>query len=218
MMKELIANYVRAYHWNSYKKQWETNFSTNFVVFWVFCTFHGAMHARADLPAGHYIVAAALFLSMGFVLVSGQCHPVKLGKMMYLCPMDADRRRAYIYSSYFFRVVLHVVVIAVSTMILIPFSYCDVVSAVEILLNGLVISVLIPPGKEENVNLRRGIMLAVALVSNVFQAGIILDDKPDVIPKLIIFGLLLFVQLPLSVSYHQWVKEQLKAAINYEEN
>ncbi|MCM1499896.1 MAG: hypothetical protein NC124_15645 [Clostridium sp.] len=218
MMKELIADYVRAYNWNSYEKQWRDNFPDNFVLFWVSCMFCGAIHARADLSVSYYIVAAALFLSMGFVLVSGQCHPVKLGKMMYLCPMDADRRRAYIYASYFFRVVLHVVVIAVSTMILIPFSYCDMVSAVEILLNGLVISVLLPPGKEENVNLKRGIMLGVAIASNVFQAGIILDDKPDVIPKLIILGLLLFVQLPLSVSYCKWVKKQLKAAINYEEN
>lgn len=223
MIKNLISDYLRVYNWDSFKKQWENNFSLSFVMFWVFFTCIGAMHAKENLPVNFYIVFLALYLPMWFTLFSGQIHSVKLEKMMYLCPMDTDQRRTYIYSSYYFRVILHMVIIVMGTVVLIPFSYCDVISAAEILLNGLIISAFIPSGKNtreetETADVRKGIMTASALISNVIQAGIILDDEPDIIPKLVILGALLLVQLPLSIKYYKWVKGELRAAVNYEEN
>lgn len=223
MIKNLISDYLRVYNWDSFKAQWEGDFSASFIIIWVFLTYCGALHAKGNLPIDYYIVFFALYLPMCFTFFSGQMHSVKLEKMMYLCPMDPHQRREYIYSSYYFRVILHMVIIVIGTIILIPFSYCDVISTAEILINGLVISGFIPFGRNireetEMPDVQKGIMTAVAIISNVFQVGIILDDKPDIMLKTVIFGILLLVQLPLSIQYYKWVGKELRAAVNYQEN
>lgn len=222
MIKNFISDYMRAYNWERFKEKWEVDFFTSFITFWAFFSSCGDLHATGRLTIHHCIVFLALYLPMYFALFSGQIHSVKPEKMMYLCPMDIHQRRTYIYSSYYFRVILHMVILVMGIMILFPFSYCDGVSIAEILLNGLIISGFIPSGKNtrtemEIVEVQKGILVGVAIISNVIQVGIIMDHKPDIVPKTVLFVVLLFVQLPLSIRYYKWVKEELRAAVNYEE-
>ena len=222
MIKYFISDYMRAYNWNRFKEKWEGDFFTSFIAFWVFFSSCGELHATGNLTIHSCIVFLALYLPMYFTIFSGQIHSVKPEKMMYLCPMDIHQRRAYIYSSYYFRIILHMVILVIGIMILFPFSYCDGISIAEILINGLIISGFIPSGRNtraemEIVEVQKGILIGVALIVNVIQAGIIMDNKPDIVPKIVLFGVLLLVQLPLSIQYYKWVREELRAAVNYEE-
>lgn len=222
MIKNFISDYMRAYNWNRFKEKWEGDFFTSFITFWVFFSSCGELHARGKLTIHQCIVFLALYLPMYFTILSGHIHSVKPEKMMYLCPMDIHQRRAYIYSSYYFRIILHMVILVIGIMILFPFSYCDGISIAEILINGLIISGFIPSGRNtraevEIVEVQKGILIGVALIVNVIQAGIIMDNKPDIVPKIVLFGVLLLVQLPLSIQYYKWVRGELRAAVNYEE-
>lgn len=221
MIKNFISDYMRAYNWDRFKEEWEVDFFTSFITIWVIFSSCEALDAAGNLTIHVCIVVLALYLPMYFTLFSGQMHSVKPEKMMYLCPMDIHQRRAYIYSSYYFRIILHMVILVIGIVILFPFSYCDGISIAEIFLNGLIISGFIPSGKNtkaevEIAEVQKGILVGIAQIVNVIQTGIIMDNKPDIVPKIVLFGVLLLVQLPLSIQYYKWVREELRAAVNYE--
>lgn len=222
MIKNLISDYMRVYNWDNFKKSLKNNFFNGIIFLWIFLDVLGALNEKENVVLMDHIIFMILYLPLCLILISNQSHSVRLEKMMYLCPMDIGERRAYIYSSYYFRVTLHIVISAIMALLLIPISYCDAFSAIEIFLNGLIISMFIPSGevtgkKSESADVLRGVMTAIALLLNVAQLGIILDEEPDITLKIVI-GIFLLIQFQLLYRYRKWVKQELEGAVNYEEN
>lgn len=166
------------------------------------------------------LVQFAIFTPLAFIYFSVLAHPVQLSKMMYLCPLSSKERRSYIYGAYYFRIGIHMLSGILAVCIAAIFSYCDIFSAIEILLNYLMISLLV---SQESNKTGTGssmvigeIIFAAALLSNLLQLGIVWDDQPDMWIKALLFVLFCFVQVPLEIKHLKFVNKQLQTAVFFE--
>lgn len=164
-------------------------------------------------------VQAALFLPMVFVWCSVAAHPLRLARMMYLCPMDREERRRYLRASYGFRVCFHMLVCVLGLLVVVPFSYCDLYSVLLILGNDFSISILGSGGggaadtaRGSGCNVRGQFLFAAALVSNLIQYGIVADEAPDMGVKLVLALIFAAVQVPLGIRCLRDARGELEAA------
>lgn len=224
MLKHMITDYMRAYRWMSLKEHLKTNLQLSFFAYWWFLALIGRFIFEKD-SSNDYIAISAIYLPMIHIYTSGIIHPIKLSKMMYLCPMNAVERKNYVRNFYYFRVFLHMGISVAGIIILILSTRCNAVSAAAIACNDLTISLSaicretsrnntndLPPRWGTNMAI-----LLIALISNTAWLVAITDARPHVTLRFILLGILLFMQLPLSLSFHKYVKKELNAAANYEE-
>ena len=215
MWKNIAGDYYRAYSLRGIKEMWKTN--TGVFAVMIYPVIIMLLQMRAFL---------IVYLPMLYILFSVYMHPVRLCKMMYLCPMEADRRRQYIRSSYCFRIALRMSVAVIGAGILMMSYDCDVIAVTEILLNDLVLSMLIPPGRKSED--RAGIfhketvcmicMIVVSMLSNFVQALAAADGEAGRVIDIIIFACIVFIQIPLSAMYWKYVRDELERAVHYEED
>lgn len=227
MLRDIADNYFRAYCPGRVIEMLKTDMSAwNIIVYPIILfIFH------KGLCENDYIIFLAIYLPVLFILFSMKLHPVRLHKMMYLCPMGASVRTAYVRNSYFFRIFVQMTVAIIGIAILIPFSHCDMISVTEILLNDFVMSILIPPVKKMDVYsgnidkemVYRTVMILMPLFLNLEQWVMISDSEfhdreSHVIYKLVNTGCLVLILLPLFIKYWKYVKNELAAAVYYEED
>ena len=148
-------------------------------------------------------------------------HPLKLGKMMYLCPMNPEERKEYIYGSYYFRIGFHMVIVLLGLCIAVPLSYCDIFSSLQILLNHAMTVVLVTSvQKKENersdLNVIGIFIVITALISNIVEYGIIMDAEPDIAIKVSLFIVFCLIQVPLEIAYVKHIKKELRNSVFYE--
>lgn len=218
MWKNIAGDYYRAYSWRGIKEMWKTN--TGALVAMIYPVIVMLLQMRSAEKSSFLIV----YLPMLYILFSVYMHPVRLCKMMYLCPMEADRRRRYIRCAYCFRLVLHMSVAVIGTGILMLSCDCDAAAAAGILLNDLVLSILIPTGttsgecygiiRRETVCMV--FMIVASMLCNLISVLAIQDKEPHKMLDIIIFACIVFIQLPLSVKYWKYVQDELEAAVYYE--
>ena len=165
------------------------------------------------------IAENALMLPMIFSFCSVMVHPVQLPKMMYLCPMAPEERRAYIYGSYWFRVGVNMLVGMAGLCIVASYSDCDLMSAVQILMNHALIAVQV--SHRQQVGSRNGVVAAgeiisvTALLSNAVQFIVLLDLTRGLWIRGGIFFIFCFVQLPLQIWYAKYIRSVLREAVFY---
>lgn len=227
MLRDVAGNYFRAYYPGRVIKMLKTDATARTIIVYpvVLLVFHTGLYKN------DYIIFLAIYLPLLFILYSMKLHPVRLHKMMYLCPMEVSVRKMYVRNSYFFRIFVQMSVAMIGIAILIPFSHCGMISAAEILLNDLIMSILIPSVKKKDENLGnidkemvyRMVMILMPLFLNLGQWVVISDrefhDKEShVIFKLVNAGCLVLILLPLFVKYWKYVKDELAAAVYYEED
>lgn len=218
MWKNIAGDYYRAYSWRGIKEMWKTNIGVlPAMIYYLIAVFF-------PMRSGEKSAFLIVYFPMLYILFSVYMHPVRLCKMMYLCPMEADRRSRYIRSSYWFRIALRMFVAVIGAGILMLLYDGNVIAATEILLNDLVLSMLIPSEKKSDAGY--GIihketvcmicMIAVSMLSNFIQALAIADGEDDMVIDSIIFVCIVFIQLPLTVKYWKYVRDELEAAVYYE--
>lgn len=218
MWKNIAGDYYRAYSWRAIKEMWKMNIGVLPAMIYPVITM------LLQMSTGEKSSFLIVYLPMLYILFSVYMHPVRLCKMMYLCPMEAGRRRQYIRSSYWFRIALRMSVAAIGAGILMLFYDCDVTAVTEMLLNNLVLSMLIPSGKKSDEGygtIRKETvcmicMIAVSMLSNYIQALAAADGEDNMVIDIIIFACIVFIQLPLSVKYWKYVRSELEAAVYYE--
>lgn len=168
------------------------------------------------------IVENALFLPMVFSYGSAAVHSVQLEKMMYLCPMDFEERRNYIYGSYCFRTGVHMLAAIVGLGIVLFVSDCDIFSAIQILLNQSLVAFMVSHGQRTDDKKRRKVIVVgevifvTALFSNVMQFCIIVLAQRMLWIKLVLLLVFCSVQLPLEIWYVRYVRKALRGAVYYE--
>lgn len=104
--------------------------------------------------------------------------------------------------------------------IAVVYSYCDIFSVIEMLLNDLMVALLI--SREQTAKGEAGGMVisdmifVLAILSSVIQVGIIADAEPDMGMKTALFVVFCFVQLPLEIKHLKSAEKQLQAAVCFE--
>lgn len=219
-MKNIVRDYFRAIKISRLKGR-ETNglfLLSYFIVMPVLIGVSGNVNFRRE-----YMTAfIGILLPMALCCLDTLFRSPGLDKMMYLCPMSREERKKYIYGMYCFGVAVRMLVSLMGVCIIIPFSHCDLFSAVQILLNDFLIAVMTASeGSRENDRMNREIqrqilIIALAFISNIIETAIVADELPDFWVKLALFGIFAIVQLPMALKYGRYQKQKLDDAVYYE--
>lgn len=219
MWKRIAGDYYRAYSWHGLREMWKTNTwaLAGMIYPLIVMLFETASDERIAFLTVH--------LSMMYILYSVYMHPVRLRKMMYLCPMEASRRRQYIRCSYDFSIVVRMSVAVIGAGVLTAVYDCDVIAVVEILLNDLALSLLIPTGRRTDggygtfsrETVCMCFMIGVSMLCNLIAALVISDGEPHRTLDIIIAVCIVFIQIPLVLWYRKYVHGELEKAVYYEE-
>lgn len=223
MIREIAGDYFRKFTIGGIKELLKTNAAV--LVCMAYPLFVWFMMIGGGREEG--IIFLAVYLPVLYILFSFYMHPVRLHKMMYLCPMGADRRRAYVRYSYGFRVAVQMTAAMIGTVLLMAYTHCGVLSVVEILLSDFVLSILIRSEKNKDGCYRRfdidkenvylSCMVTISILSNFGQMVAVSDKEPHRVLQIAIMVCLVTIQLPLTVKYRKYVKRELEAAVYYEE-
>lgn len=219
MLKVIAGDYFRKFTIRGFKELLKTNAAAFICMaypLWLDWLFGDG---RED-----GIVFLAIYLPILYILCSFNLHPVRLCKMMYLCPMGAKRRRAYIRYSYCFRVAVHMAVAVAGIVLLTAYARCDGITAAEIIGSDFVLSILIPPKKRDECygsfgkeTIYLSCMIALSVLSGFGLMVAVSDNEPHRVLQFVILVVLVSIQLPLTLRYLSYVKSELEAAVYYEE-
>lgn len=220
MITYIIRDYFAMFRIGNLRKNNLANKLSFFSLYFIGMTLCGPFLSHTKIfwrvAAAQFAVFVPIVLSYFSVLA----HPVRLPKMMYLCPMQPEERRKYIYNSYYFRVGVHMLPGVLGICIAVVYSYCDIFSVIEMLLNDLMVALLV--NREQNTKgevngMAIGdIIFVIAILSSVIQVGIIADAEPDMGMKAVLFAVFCLVQLPLEIRYLKFAGKQLQAAVSFE--
>jgi len=221
MAKYIIRDFFSAFRINNLKQN-KVLFTWVYLTVYIICisTFANRGWSDRQIAWRNIIAENALFLPIVFSLCSVMAHPVQLAKMMYLCPMSPEERRTYIYVSYYFRIGMHMLVSIAGLCIVAAYTYCDVVSMIQILLNDALVATMLnhrqQTGDRGSAMVVGEILFLTALLSNAVQFCIVCDLTPDSWIQWVLFFLFCLVQLPLEIRYVKYIRRELRRAVYYE--
>lgn len=222
MWKDIAANYYRAYSGRRIREAWK-NYAGALI-----CMIYPVAVMLFQMKAGEETAFLIVYLPMLYILISVGMHPVRLCKMLYLCPMDADRRRQYIRRSYRFSVAVRMSAALIGTGCLVLLYDCGMIIVMEILLNDLALSVLLPSGMKSGeggavihkTDVCMICMIVVSMLSNFVLALAVADREGGrIVNGIMLAGiaLIVFIQIPFWNVYRKYVRSELERAVYYEE-
>ena len=220
IIRDFFEDFKRNYH-----KEKKSNFTFIFIYMGLYCIINGIKNK--DFGWLDALICCAVLLPILFSYFSAYMHPLRLTKMMYLCPMHSEERKKYIYGTYFFRIGFQMLIAVSGICIAVLYSYCDIFSVIQILLNHFMAAIIIVPARgtdsrNNNINVKGRIsgeiIIITVLISNLIEYGIIVDSYPDMLLKLILFIAFCLIQVPLGITYGKYIRKELQTAIYYERN
>lgn len=220
MINYIIRDYFAMFRSGNLRKNNLANKLSFLSIYFIGMTFCGVFLSHTEISFRDAVVQFAVLTPIVLAYFSVLAHPVRLSKMMYLCPMQPEERRKYIYGSYYFRIGVHMLPGVLGICIAAAYSYCDIFSVTEMLLNYFMVALLI--NREQNAKgevsgmVLGEIIFVIAILSVVLQAGIIADAEPDMGIKAFLFVVFCFVQLPLEIKHLKSAGKQLQAAVSFE--
>lgn len=220
MLGKIAVDYFRAYSWRGIKEIWQTNRGGNAGMIGM---IYPLIVVLFQMGSDGKIIFMLVYLPMLYIIFSVYMHPVRLCKMMYLCPMGVDERRQYIRSSYRFGIFVCMSVAAIGVGMVMMLYDCNMAAVAEILLNDLVLSLMIPSEKSQAEgygSIRKETvgmicMIVVSMLSNFILALAVADKDPGDAMVIVLAGIVL-IQIPLMIGYRKYVRSELEAAVYYE--
>ena len=161
-----------------------------------------------------------LLLGFFIIWVSQIKHPMKLGRMYYLCPMNEKERGAYLKNAFIFRGCLHTMMVVITCLILYFACRVNIFAIIYILIDGIMYSFLsnVRDGKWD---LIRAVFLKPALFLSAYiqfalpAAGLGRDDHVFIAGS---FAFLLLVELPMFLRIIGSVKKDIAVIAACEED
>ena len=219
MTKYIIRDFFSAFRINSLRQNKAARTCVYMTVYMICISLFGNRVWSGGLTAWrNAAVENALLLPMIFIYGSVMVHPVRLAKIMYLCPMSPKERRTYICGLYCFRIGVHMLAAIAGLCFVVAYSYCDMISAMQILINYMLSAVLVNHRQEtdKKVMVIGEIIFVAAMLSNAMQFAIVLDIVPHPLVRWCLFWIFCFVQLPLEIWYVKYIRSALRTAVYYD--
>ena len=253
MWQHVIRDYFRAYRWNNIKRTWKISQSTGYIVMGIMflsivmmtdtyeTMIDGVMVRKPDfnvfMGQTDTVLFFAYIVPVIFIWLSIMVHPVRLPKMMYLCPMDRKERTEYVYNSFRFRIIFSMMIALVGIGELILFFGFDGIAISALFINDLIFCMLIPSAavserngrSEDKVNnwatediktilesfiTMLGVFSSMAFTVFLTNQGMSAEAK---VGEVILFVVMLLFEIPMAKGYRKYMKQELDAAICYEE-
>lgn len=230
MLKYVVRDYFRAFKWGNIKETWRATSQTSFTIFLVIWLELVEVNCGLGDIREQIVYTCALYLPIAFAWFSAVIHPVQLTKMMYLCPVSKEERSRYVKQSYYFRIMFHMLIVVAGMMICILFSRWDGIAVLAILLNDLAFCQLLPSGEQADRN-EKGIYtsheweiclkLFLAFTVDIFTVvwvEFLFDHEVSNLVKLVLLLLMLCFEIPMTRANLKYVRRDLRAAAEYENN
>lgn len=248
MWKYVIADYFRAYKWGNVKQAWKATSGTSFSILALLVAsgpilfdtteemVGGVMVRLLDLEGGLWtgvVLFFAYFVPMIFIWFSSVVHPVRLPKMMFLCPMGEEERRAYVYHAFRFRIIFSMSIALAGLLVIILFFGFDWIEISAFLFNDFVLCMILPAWKEKDLNsggffeqyewsrdmevaLKIFLAFAVMIFAQVFMV-FLTNPGMSVVAEVILFMIMLAFEIPMFRGNLKYVRRELAAAVCYED-
>lgn len=230
MWKWVVRDYFAAFRWEKSKEWLKTGNAWWFILYFglLFPSICG-MWSSDQMVSVYYIMA----LPVMFSAFSTAVHPVGLPKVMYLCPMEQERREEYVAKSYLFRMLVVVLLEMMVAIVFLIWGIADVVTACVIVGNGLFWAIAssglghqwVDALTKERLKSATpyalgGLAAGLLLVSAFSQFGLVCmlcwDNPVAWWVKWIFVAVALFFQLPLAIKLLQNWNIAIKRAASYE--
>ena len=217
-LRNLLRDYFFAYSGRSREEKRKSIGSSFYIVF---CGLWPAL-ILLDSKSGNFKLSWFTYLVVMFPTIAGIMamanRPLVLPKIMYLCPMDGEERRKYIRNLYALRIVFHMLISFIIAVVLLFTPYCDIWTALIFLVNEFFINMLVLP---MNVKETNGIywlwfsQLIIAIFSACIVCGIIADELPDTVVKVVLLAVIVCVQLPIALANRKQIRHRMEEASVY---
>lgn len=223
MIKYLIRDYFDAFRIANLRQKLGTAFSKS-ILLPVMCAFSNIFVGQLQKSTFAWTDAVqflAVLLPMWFSYFSMAVHPIQLSKMMYLCPMNEEDRRKYIYSSYLFRIIIHMSISFLGFWIAAGSSRWDCFTVAWILTNQLISATLVNGGAQTGSGMPvvGELLFLFALIEAVLQIDCMRGEDSDKwIFNLCMLIFFCAVQVPLEWIYMKYIRKSLQSAVLYEDS
>lgn len=176
------------------------------------------------------LIYLSLAIPMGWTVMESVFCPIRMSKMMFLCPMDAEMRQRYIRGTYRFKVVLHTALGTVGALMTLALGN-DWLGALGIIFNVLLLSIfgvgvdtLFSGNKEDNSDTSNWGRLAVRIIGMILVFILLLVDTLVANDggmlalerwEQILIGCLKVLALLFAIGYVGYWKTMQKEALQY---
>ena len=208
MTKRLFREYFSGWKWSGLG-----NCQAAMSAFVAFGFSLFMTHDRKDM-----CMELGLIMPILLVMLSVMTHPVRHGKMFYLCPMTPVERRGIVRREYIFRVIIHMLLMAAGLTAAFSMAYFNWLSLICVMINDVMICLLIPSENKENSDyIIMAAIVVIGVLINLVQLVIISNPENYYIVQIIVYIFLVAVEIPLFVKYTGFIRKELKTADYYEE-
>lgn len=224
MIKNIVREYFAAFRLGNIKESYQKN---NWWFFIYILTFLPMMMFSGRMKTFWQILAYyMLMLPVVFELFAVPLHPFALPKIMYLCPLTKQERREYLVKTYWMKVLFPCMVeLAVVIGLAATGQYDNFLLETAFILNMmLVFSISLQTrtiGADFNMSTSKDRWETAALVVLLFQiifltVGVIEWEECSGVGKAFCAGVLLLLDLPLTLKVLSFWKDTVEDMMHYE--
>lgn len=173
-----------------------------------------------------YFVSFFMFFPLFLILASVFLHPVRPGKLFYLCPMDESERACYIRESFFFSQGMSVIYVLLGNAVLAMAGYAGGGLLTVLLCNGIAASLCLYPvekrtGRDweaEKQNILGWFGFFVAFFSDLMIMIALTNRSAEDRTLFLIAAVLVavFCEIPVLITKCRFLKGQFQRMENYE--
>lgn len=228
MWKWVIRDYFAAYRWEKVKVWLKRGSGWGVFYFGIFIPT--MLCNTAEAPMWRCLL---LSWSMLFGLVSNGLHPEALSKIMFLCPMNREKRKQYIAHSYLFRILMTTGMGALAIGVLLALRMVSPLMALLYVWNVWILSVILcgmcnakvfnPSEKEQALaykvdgTIATVNLILAGLVTYLIIVIVLCWKKENMFWWEVIFGgIAVLIQLPLIIQILKKWKENIRKAATFE--
>ncbi len=220
MKRNMFREYMADWSWNKIKEGTSENkavWSCMYAAFIMMFSASGSI-AGENFQLTDALLSIGTFLPICIVMISVMEHPIRLRKMRYLCPQTEEERARSVRRTYYFRVGIHMIIFLLGLLLLFSVGFFHWESLVFLLLNDFMLSTIVPVnGINGKAVFQQVVLLIAIMLTNMAQLVVISGPEPHRTVQIILYAILFLIELPLFIGFSKYIKEELRAAKNFEE-
>ena len=138
MMKLVVRNYFAAFRWNNIKEEMKKGELYYLLFYWlgIIPMLWGVWQTKEETVIYYMLVFPMLFFELSI-----RIHPMRMPKIMFLCPMNKRMRKEYISKFICFRILNIILVGGIGIAVLMLGGLCDWICAIGLFLNICVVAI-----------------------------------------------------------------------------
>ena len=232
MMTLALHNYIRAFKWQNIKETYHNGGWFTLIYILIFLPLIMAINYGENGPHVDIVLFSIIF-PLVFSMFTAGLYPMRLPKLMYLCPMNKEMRKDYILKACMIRTLVPISITVLILILLLILDATDWISAIGIFINHTIFAVFFGSGINMNgygsFDEKGGRSIPMDSFLSIMEAAIIFfclmiscghgacsPVSANPILKLLLIGTTLLIPLPATISYLKYWPSAVENALSYE--